>query len=46
MTVYNDKKDDVLVELTLLGEQGAYEELVRRHENAVMGTAYKITENK
>ena len=46
MTVYNDKKDDTLVELTLLGNEKAYEELVRRHEKAVMGTAYKVTENK
>ena len=46
MTLYNDKKDDTLVELTLLGNEKAYEELVRRHEKAVLGTAYKVTENQ
>ena len=46
MTIYNDKKDDTLVELTLLGNEKAYEELVRRHEKAVLGTAYKVTENR
>ena len=46
MTLYNDKKDDTLVELTLLGNEKAYEELVRRHEKAVLGTAYKVTGNQ
>ncbi len=46
MTEYNDKKDDVLVELTLLGNSEAYEELVIRHERAVKGTAYKVTGNE
>ncbi len=45
MTAYFDKDDNTLVELTLLGENRAYEELVTRHERAVMGTAYKITGN-
>ncbi len=42
---YTDKNDSTLVELTLLGEESAYEELVLRHERAVMGTAYKVTNN-
>ncbi len=45
MTAYSDKEDNTLVELTLLGEDRAYEELVTRHERAVMGTAYKVTGN-
>ncbi len=45
MTEYFDKDDTTLVELTLLGESRAYEELVTRHERAVKGTAYKITGN-
>lgn len=46
MTIFRDQKDDVLVELTLLGNHRAYEELVIRHEKSVIGTAYKITGNK
>lgn len=45
MNQYSDKQDDVLVELTLLGTQEAYAELVTRHERAVKGTAYKVTGN-
>ncbi len=41
-----DYKDEVLVEMTLLGNSGAYEELVIRHEKAVKGTAYKVTGNE
>ncbi len=41
-----DYKDEVLVEMTLLGNNGAYEELVIRHEKAVKGTAYKVTGNE
>ncbi len=40
-----DKQDGTLVELSLLGNQRAYEELVLRHEKAVKGTAYKVTGN-
>ena len=46
MKAYRDKKDDVLVEMTLLGSEQAYEELVTRHQNAVKGTAYKVTGNE
>ena len=45
MTNYSDKPDYTLVELTLLGNDQAYGELVTRHEKAVKGTAYKITGN-
>lgn len=46
MNRYSDEKDDILVELTLLGNEEAYEELVLRHENAVKGSAYKVTGNR
>lgn len=46
MTEYFDKDDNTLVELTLLGKEQAYEELVTRHERSVKGTAYKITRNE
>ena len=46
MNKYTDKSDGTLVELSLLGEQYAYEELVRRYEKAVKGTAYKVTGNQ
>ncbi|MBQ7671339.1 MAG: RNA polymerase sigma factor [Clostridia bacterium] len=45
MNNYSDKTDETLVELTLLGNDEAYEELVVRHEKAVKGTAYKVTGN-
>lgn len=41
-----EQNDSALVELTLLGKEDAYAELVARHEHAVMGTAYKITQNR
>ncbi|MBQ9544004.1 MAG: RNA polymerase sigma factor [Clostridia bacterium] len=40
------KTDETLVELTLLGNDSAYSELVTRHEKAVKGTAYKVTGNE
>ncbi len=46
MTKHTEHNDDVLVELTLLGNQLAFEELVLRHERSVLGTAYKVTENE
>ncbi len=46
MKNYKEKSDGTLVELSLLGEQSAYEELVRRHEKSVLGTAYKVTNNE
>ncbi len=45
-TSFTDKQDDFLVEMTLLGSNKAYEELVIRYEKKVKGTAYKITKNK
>ena len=45
MTEYSVKKDNDLVELTLLGDERAFEELVRRHEYRVKATAYKVTGN-
>lgn len=45
MTHYVNHSDDILVELSLLGDQAAFEELVMRHERAVLGTALKVTEN-
>ncbi len=45
MNKHSDKNDQTLVELTLLGEESAYEELVARHRRAVMGTAFKVTNN-
>ena len=39
MNNHFDKTDEALVELTLLGDETAYEELVTRHQRAVMGTA-------
>lgn len=45
MKNYKEHRDDALVEMTLLGNECAYEELVTRHQNAVKGTAYKVTGN-
>ena len=43
MSVYKKESDKRLVELSLCGDGLAFEELVIRHEKAVLGTAYKIT---
>lgn len=43
---YKETDDTALVEMTLLGNEQAYEELVTRHEKSVYGTAFKITGNK
>ncbi len=45
MNGFKDKNDAVLVELALLGDQEAFEELVTRHQRAVRGTALKVTED-
>ena len=45
MKEYGEKTDQVLVELTLLGNEQAFAELVTRHEKAVKGTAFKVTRN-
>lgn len=46
MNSLKHKNDGLLVEMSLLGDQTAYEELVIRHEKSVKGTAYKVTENE
>ena len=40
-----NKSDEVLVEMTLLGNDKAFEELVNRYQNKVFGTACKVTKN-
>lgn len=43
MNKYDDKDDSTLVQMTLLGDKSAFEELVTRYERAVNGTAYHVT---
>lgn len=43
MKSMKEKQDGTLVELSLLGNQKAYEELVLRHEKAVLATKNPIT---
>lgn len=43
MDSFKENKDETLVQLSLLGNEKAYEELVLRHERSVKGTALKIT---
>lgn len=45
MKNYKEHKDSTLVDMTLLGDERAFEELVIRHEKSVKGTAYKTTGN-
>ena len=45
MSIYKNECDQHLVELALRGDVRAFEELVIRHEKAVLGTAYKITKD-
>ena len=45
MNKYNEKNDETLVQMTLLGDSEAFDALVLRHEGAVKGTAYKVTGN-
>lgn len=45
MKNYKEHKDSMLVDMTLLGDERAFEELVKRHEKSVKGTAYKTTGN-
>ncbi len=45
MAKYKNTDDEILVQLTLLGNEEAYEELVARNEHRVLGTAYKVTKN-
>lgn len=46
MNEYSEKTDPTLVDLTLLGDDSAFEELVGRHQQRVLGTAYKVTFNR
>ena len=39
MNSYSDKHDETLVEMTLLGNTKAYEELVVRYQHSVKGAA-------
>ena len=43
---YHDIPDDALVSMTLLGEQDAYEELVRRYQKPALNTAYLSLKNR
>ncbi len=45
MKNYKEHNDSILVDMTLLGDERAFEELVIRHEKSVKGTAYKTTGN-
>lgn len=45
MNKYNEKNDEILVQMTLLGDSEAFDALVLRHKRAVKGTAYKVTGN-
>ncbi len=46
MNRYRNTIDSDLVQMALLGNNQAFEELVRRYERAVMSTALKITSNR
>ena len=46
MNHLKDQKDETLVDLTLLGNDAAYEELVIRYGKLVNSVAYRITGNK
>lgn len=41
-----DQSDETLVSLTLLGNEYAFEELVKRHQKAAMSVAMGVTKNK
>ncbi|MBQ2242444.1 MAG: RNA polymerase sigma factor [Clostridia bacterium] len=45
MKNYKEHRDSILVDMTLLEDERAFEELVKRHEKNVKGTAYKTTGN-
>ena len=45
MNEYSEKTDPTLVDLTLLGNSAAFEELVNRHQKKALGTAFKVTSN-
>ena len=43
MDSYYDKDDSTLVQMTLLGDKAAFQELVVRYERTVQRTAYHVT---
>ncbi len=43
MNEYHDKDDSTLVQMALLENESAFEELVIRHERAVKGTAFNVS---
>lgn len=43
MDSYYDKDDSTLVQMTLLGDDAAFQELVVRYERTVQRTAYHVT---
>ena len=45
MNEYSEKTDPTLVDLSLLGNSAAFEELVNRHQKKALGTAFKVTSN-
>lgn len=45
MNEFSKMNDCTLVEMTLLGKEDAFEELVTRHESAVRKSAYRVTGN-
>ncbi len=44
--IYSEQKDEILVGLTLLGNQDAYEALVIRHQRAVLAAARSVTRSE
>lgn len=43
--IYSEQSDDILVGLTLVGDDGAYEALVLRYQKAVLASAYSVIQN-
>ncbi|MGN1346186.1 MAG: RNA polymerase sigma factor [Eubacteriales bacterium] len=43
--LYSEQNDEILVNLTLVGNQKAYEELVLRYQSAVLASAYSVMHN-
>lgn len=43
--IYSEQTDDILVGLTLIGDENAYEALVLRYQKAVLASAYSVIQN-
>jgi len=43
--IYSEQNDNILVTLTLMGNQNAYEALVIRYQKAVIASAYSVVQN-